>query len=99
MMCGKFAFEDTLVACGYSDGIVRVYNINTENRINEIHTNTTSEKTPVNTVKWRPLGGDLGSISSVILTANTDGHLFQCVSAKRLSTAARGGTLCLGLAR
>ncbi len=32
-MVGRFAFEDSLVACGYSDGFVRVFNINTANKI------------------------------------------------------------------
>jgi 2-methylaconitate cis-trans-isomerase PrpF len=33
MMVGRFAYEDSLVANGYSDGIVRIYNINTDNKI------------------------------------------------------------------
>ena len=33
LMVGRFAFEDSLSACGYSDGIVRIFNINTDNKI------------------------------------------------------------------
>ena len=33
LMVGRFAFEDSLVACGYSDGFVRIFNINTDNKI------------------------------------------------------------------
>ena len=29
MMCGKFAYEDSLIAAGFSDGMVKIYNINT----------------------------------------------------------------------
>lgn len=80
-MVGRFAFEDSLVACGYSDGLVRVFNINTDNKISEINTNSSPNETkPVNSIKWRPANEDLGSISSVILVANTDGHVYQYVA-------------------
>lgn len=29
MMCGKYSYEDTYIACGYSDGIVRIFSVNT----------------------------------------------------------------------
>ena len=32
---------------------------------------------PVNCLRWRPLSSDLGWVSSVLLIANTDGHLCQ----------------------
>jgi WD40 repeat protein len=38
-MVGRFAFEDSLLAAGYSDGQVRVYNMNTDNKISQIDTN------------------------------------------------------------
>lgn len=80
-MVGRFAFEDSLSACGYSDGIVRIFNINTDNKICEINTNTApNDAKPVNSIRWRPANEDLGSISSVILVANTDGHVYQYVA-------------------
>jgi len=38
-MVGRFAYEDSLLAAGYSDGFVRVYNLNTDNKISQIDTN------------------------------------------------------------
>jgi len=33
MMVSKFNHEDTMAACGYSDGFVRVFNLGTDNKI------------------------------------------------------------------
>lgn len=77
MMCGRFAYEDSLIASGFSDGSVKIYNINTENKINQINTNSTNDKMPVNCLRWRPLSSNFGSATSVLLIANTDGHLCQ----------------------
>jgi hypothetical protein len=38
MVC-RFAYEDAIMAAGYSDGYVRMYNLNTNNKISEIDTN------------------------------------------------------------
>lgn len=38
MVC-RFAYEDAIISCGYSDGYVRVYNLNTNNKISQIDTN------------------------------------------------------------
>jgi 2-methylaconitate cis-trans-isomerase PrpF len=38
-MVGRFAYEDSLLAAGYSDGEVRVFNMNTDNKISQISTN------------------------------------------------------------
>jgi WD40 repeat protein len=38
MVC-RFAYEDAIIAAGYSDGCVRVYNLNTDNKISQIDTN------------------------------------------------------------
>lgn len=77
LMCGKFSLEDFLVAGGYGDGMVQIYNVNTGCQINEINTNFNNEKTPVNALRWRPSAGDYGSASSILLVANTNGHLLQ----------------------
>jgi WD40 repeat protein len=54
-MVGRFAYEDSLMAAGYSDGCVRVYNLNTDNKISQIDTNIgKQEATPVNCIRWRP---------------------------------------------
>ena len=37
LMVTKFNQEDTMAACGYSDGFVRVFNLGTDNKISEIN--------------------------------------------------------------
>lgn len=39
LMVGRFGYEDSLLAGGYSDGHVRVFNMNTDNKICQIDTN------------------------------------------------------------
>ena len=57
-MLAKFAYEDSLVACGTGDGYVRVYNLLKNTKISEVNTNIKDKEsysnTPVNTLKWRP---------------------------------------------
>ena len=57
-MIAKFAPEDSLVACGTSDGYVRIYNMLKNTKISEVNTNVkdkeSNSNTPVNTVRWRP---------------------------------------------
>lgn len=80
-MVSRFAFEDSLLACGYSDGHVRIFNLNTDNKISQIDTNPSKKEiTPVNCLRWRPTNEDLSSINSVVLVANTNGNLFQYVA-------------------
>ena len=80
-MVARFGFEDSTMAAGYSDGYVRVFNLNTDNKICQINTNPTEKDvTPVNCLRWRPANQDLGSISSVLLVANTSGKLYQYVA-------------------
>lgn len=69
------------MAAGYSDGKVRVFNMNTDNKISQIDT-CSGEKvhTPVNCLRWRPSTQDTSSISSVLLIGNTNGNLFQYVA-------------------
>lgn len=42
LMTARFGFEDSLVAAGYSDGRVRIYNMNTDNKIAQIDTHANS---------------------------------------------------------
>lgn len=39
LMVTRFAYEDSLLAGGYSDGQVRIFNLNTDNKISQIDTN------------------------------------------------------------
>ena len=42
-MVTRFGFEDSMLAGGYSDGQVRVFNMNTDNKICQINTNPTEK--------------------------------------------------------
>jgi hypothetical protein len=53
-MVVRFNQEDTMAACGYSDGYVRVFNLGTDNKIAEINAGV-REQGPVNSLRWRPL--------------------------------------------
>jgi len=54
MMVAKFNQEDTMAACGYSDGRVRVFNLGTDNKIADIETGG-KDPGPVNALRWRPV--------------------------------------------
>jgi len=76
LMVTRFNHEDTLAACGYSDGFVRVFNLATDNKIWEINTSP-KEAGPVNALRWRP-SNEMNSLSpSVLLVGNTNGNLYQ----------------------
>lgn len=42
-MVSRFGFEDSLLACGYSDGNVRIFNLNTDNKVSQIDTNSSKK--------------------------------------------------------
>lgn len=51
----KFGFQDQLVAAGYSDGHVRIYNINTNKLLHDLNpAKNLKDNGPINTLKWRP---------------------------------------------
>jgi hypothetical protein len=54
LMVAKFNQEDTMAACGYADGKVRVFNLGTDNKICEIDSGV-REPGPVNALRWRPI--------------------------------------------
>jgi WD40 repeat protein len=76
LMVTRFNHEDTMAACGYSDGYVRVFNLGTDNKIAEINAGT-KEPGPVNTLRWRPINELNSSTTAVLLVANTNGHIYQ----------------------
>ena len=76
LMVARFSYEDAMAACGYADGVVRVFNLGTDNKISEINT-CGKEAGPVNALRWRPFIENANSLSSVLLVANTNGNLYQ----------------------
>ena len=81
VMVGKFGHEDSLVASGGNDGVVRIYNTVRSTKLSQVNTNIkdkeTNQDTPVNTLRWRPYSEKIQSVGAVVLAANTNGHLFQ----------------------
>lgn len=75
-MVARFNHEDTMAACGYSDGCVRVFNLGTDNKIAEIQAGG-KEPGPINALRWRPINENNSNTAAVILVANTNGHLYQ----------------------
>ena len=75
-MVARFNPEDTMAACGYSDGFVRVYNLATDNKIAEMNAGI-HESGPVNALRWRPINESTGSSTPVLLVANSNGNLYQ----------------------
>lgn len=76
LMVTKFNQEDTMAACGYADGRVRVFNLGTDNKICEIDSGV-REPGPVNALRWRPINEYNNSATALLLVANTSGHLYQ----------------------
>ena len=76
LMVVRFNHEDTMAACGYSDGFVRVFNLGTDNKIADINAGA-KEPGPVNALRWRPVNEINSNTSSVLLVANTNGNLYQ----------------------
>lgn len=76
LMVVKFNQEDTMAACGYSDGHVRVFNLGTDNKICEIDSGA-REPGPVNALRWRPINEYNNSSTALLLVANTSGHLYE----------------------
>lgn len=75
-MVAKFNHEDTMAACGYSDGFVRVFNLGTDNKIAQINTGG-KDSAPVNALCWRPFNETNSTSAAVIMVANTNGNLYQ----------------------
>lgn len=76
LMVVRFNHQDTMAACGYSDGFVRVFNLGTDNKIAEINTGN-KQSGPVNALRWRPFNEMNSGSAAVLLVANTNGYLYQ----------------------
>lgn len=77
-MTVKFGYEDQIVAAGYSNGSVKIYNVNTSKLVKQLKTGETpKENGPINSLKWRPSSPNSQNIGSILLVANTNGTLCQ----------------------
>lgn len=74
-MVVRFDEEDTMAAMGCSDGLIRVYNLNTANKLVELSTNAPHEKVATTALRWRPSAEGLAG--STLLAASGSGTLHQ----------------------
>ena len=76
-MVARYDHQDTMVAVGSSDGVVRLYNINTLNLLLEVNTNVGEDKYPATALRWRPANTEGDSGSTSILAANASGRVVE----------------------
>ena len=55
MFCAKFDPEDKYIACGYGDGAIRIFNLDSGKLAFNLTSGIASEEMPVTGVKWRPI--------------------------------------------
>jgi WD40 repeat protein len=54
VFCAKFDPEDRYIACGYGDGAIRIFNLETGKLSFNLASGIAAEEMPVTGVKWRP---------------------------------------------
>jgi len=54
VFCAKFNQDDNYLACGYGDGIARIYNLQTGKLAFSLFGYGNSEEMPVTNLQWRP---------------------------------------------
>lgn len=74
-MVARYDNQDTIIAIGGSEGMVRLFNVNTQNVLLEVNTNSGSDKYPVTALRWKPVNyyGNTGVTS--ILATNASGRI------------------------
>lgn len=76
IMAVKINPGDKLVACGYGDGFVRLFNTKSNMKGLEINT-AQKEHSPVTALHWRPINPEEQTSSTVLLVANANGSIYQ----------------------
>lgn len=58
IFCAKYDFDDKYIACGYGDGVTRIYNLDTGKLAfslsGSLALHGAQDEMPVTAVKWRP---------------------------------------------
>lgn len=58
VFCAKFDPEDKYIACGYGDGVIRIFNLETGklsfNLVGHLSMSGSSDEMPVTGLRWRP---------------------------------------------
>ena len=76
-MVARYDYQDTIIAVGSADGIIRLYNVNTLNLLLEVNTNLGNDKYPATALRWKPANSEGDSGSSSILASNACGRIVE----------------------
>lgn len=74
VFCCRFNQDDKYLACGYGDGVARIYNIDTGKLAFTLMGSGGLEEMPVSAIAWRPQTATMKT-SNVLVTAQADGTL------------------------
>ena len=69
VFCAKYDPEDRYIACGFGDGIVRIYNMETGKLSFTLSGNMASiafDEMPVTAVRWRPQSSSLKTMNVLV---------------------------------
>ena len=70
----KFDEEDQYLACGYGDGMTRIYNTQTGKLSYTLQSLTSADEMPVTCVMWRPTSAALKT-ANILVTGSADGAI------------------------
>lgn len=78
VFCAKYDPEDRYIACGYGDGVTRIYNLENGKLAFQLSGSLAlsgaMDEMPVTALKWRPQSSQLKTMN-VLVTAQADGSL------------------------
>ena len=74
VFCCKFDSEDKLLACGYGDGMTRIYNNDTGKLSYTLRSYSQDDVLPITGVLWRPQSATLKT-ANVLVTCGADGSI------------------------
>lgn len=70
----KFDDQDELLACGYGDGMTRIYDTQSGKLAYTLADMKSNSSMPITTLQWRPTTSSLKT-SNIIVTGSADGTL------------------------
>jgi len=74
VFCMKFDSEGTYLACGYGDGMTRIYNNETGKLSYTLHSYSQDDVLPVTALLWRPQSATMKT-TNVLVTCGADGAI------------------------
>lgn len=74
VFCMKYSDDDQYLACGYGDGMTRIYNTQTGKLSYTLQSFTQGDDMPVTCLAWRPTSQQLKT-TNILVTGSADGSL------------------------